>query len=46
MIISLGIPIFDGHPDYRLLVERADQALCQAKNSGHDGVALHSYPVS
>lgn len=32
--ISLGVASYDGHPDYRRLIERADQALYAAKSAG------------
>ncbi|MGE8655549.1 MAG: diguanylate cyclase [Achromobacter sp.] len=33
---SIGVATFDGHPDYAYLIERADKALYQAKQSGRD----------
>lgn len=36
--VSLGLATYDGHPDYRFLVEIADQALYQAKKLGRDMV--------
>lgn len=33
---SIGVAAFDGHPDYAYLIERADKALYQAKQSGRD----------
>lgn len=33
---SIGVATFDGHPDYAYLIDRADQALYQAKQAGRD----------
>lgn len=33
---SIGVAAFDGHPDYVYLIDRADKALYQAKQSGRD----------
>ncbi|MCZ8397718.1 diguanylate cyclase [Achromobacter ruhlandii] len=33
---SIGVATFDGHPDYAYLIDRADKALYQAKQSGRD----------
>ncbi len=33
---SIGVAAFDGHPDYAYLIDRADKALYQAKQSGRD----------
>ncbi|WP_298053847.1 diguanylate cyclase [uncultured Paenalcaligenes sp.] len=35
---SLGVTLFDGHPDYSKLLSRADKALYQAKEKGRDQV--------
>lgn len=35
---SLGVTLFDGHPDYRRSLNRVDQALYQAKSSGRNQV--------
>lgn len=35
---SIGVTLFDGHPDYSLSLSRADKALYQAKNNGRDQV--------
>jgi diguanylate cyclase len=40
--MSIGVAINDGHPDYQRLIERADNALYQAKNSGRNKVVLSS----
>jgi len=38
--ISVGVACFDGHPDYQLLLRRADDALYSAKNSGRNRVVM------
>ena len=35
---SLGVTLFDGHPDYSLSLSRVDKALYQAKSNGRDQV--------
>lgn len=35
---SLGVTLFDGHPDYSKSLRRVDKALYQAKESGRDQV--------
>ena len=32
--VSVGVALFDGHPDYQRMVDRAGQALRQAKLGG------------
>lgn len=39
LTVSIGTALFDGHPDYRFLITRADTALYQAKNSGRNRCA-------
>lgn len=34
--VSIGVAPFDGHPDFQRLLERADQALRQAKQDGRN----------
>ncbi len=34
--ISVGLALSDGHPDYQRLIDRADEALYAAKNSGRN----------
>jgi diguanylate cyclase len=34
--VSMGVALFDGHPDYQHLVSRADEALYRAKNKGRN----------
>lgn len=37
---SIGVTLFDGHPDYSRTLSRADKALYQAKESGRDKVVF------
>ena len=39
---SLGLAVFNGHPDYQQLLRRADAALYQAKHSGRNRAVLAS----
>lgn len=36
LTVSIGIALFDGHPDYQRLLDRADDALRQAKRMGRN----------
>jgi diguanylate cyclase len=36
MTASIGVAVFDGHPDYQRLVDKAAAALDQAKKAGGD----------
>ncbi len=38
--VSIGVACFDGHPDHRNLINRADEALLMAKNSGRNKVVV------
>ena len=38
--VSVGVTLHDGHPDYQRSMQRADQALYQAKRSGRDRVVV------
>lgn len=38
--ISVGLAMYDGHPDYQYLINRADQAMYQAKQSGRNRVCV------
>lgn len=37
---SVGVALFDGHPDYQYLIRRADEALYRAKNAGRNQVCM------
>ncbi len=39
--ISLGVAIFDQHPDYEQLIDRADKALYRAKEKGRNRVEIY-----
>lgn len=38
--ISVGVAVYDGHPDYQYLINRADQAMYLAKQDGRNQVRL------
>jgi len=38
---SIGLAVFDGHPDYSRLITNADQALYQAKEEGRNRYSIH-----
>ena len=38
--VSIGVAMYDGHPDYQQVMRRADKALYQAKHAGRDCVML------
>lgn len=38
--ISIGVAMYDGHPDYQHTVRRADKALYQAKHAGRDCIVV------
>jgi diguanylate cyclase len=38
--ISIGLAMYDGHPDHQYLIRRADQAMYEAKASGRNQVCI------
>lgn len=38
--VSIGVALYDGHPDHQYLMNRADQALYRAKHSGRNQVQV------
>ncbi len=38
--VSIGLAMFNGHPDYQTLMRRADDALYQAKHNGRNQVVV------
>lgn len=41
LTVSIGVAAYDGHPDYQQLLQRADQALYQAKHAGRNRCVLN-----
>ena len=37
---SIGLALFNGHPDYQQLLRRSDDALYQAKHNGRNQVVV------
>ena len=42
---SIGVALYDGHPDYERVMARADAAMYQAKKQGRNRVVLGSDPL-
>lgn len=40
LTVSIGLALYDGHPDYEQTLQRADRALYQAKNGGRNRVVM------
>src|SRR5690554_4225747 len=40
LTVSLGLAVYNGHPDYQQLLRRADDALYEAKNNGRNRVVI------
>ena len=40
MTVSVGVAVYDGHPDFQHLINRADQAMYEAKQGGRNQVCL------
>lgn len=38
--VSVGVAVYDGHPDFQHLINRADQAMYEAKQGGRNQVCL------
>ena len=38
--ISIGLAMYDGHPDHQYLIGRADQAMYEAKSSGRNRICI------
>lgn len=38
--VSIGVAMYDGHPDYERLLARADAAMYEAKKAGRDRIAF------
>lgn len=43
---SIGAAVYDGHPDYQRLLARAEAALRQAQDDGHDRVVVAAQPAA
>ncbi|WP_413722771.1 diguanylate cyclase [Sodalis sp. RH24] len=41
LTVSVGLCIFDGHPDYERLIKKADNALYLAKQNGRDRIEIY-----
>ena len=37
---SIGVALYDGHPDHQYVLKRADSAMYEAKQSGRNRVVL------
>ena len=38
--VSIGVALYDGHPDHQFLIKRADEAMYRAKHQGRNQVCL------
>lgn len=45
LTMSIGVAVYDGHPDYQRLLARAEAALRQAQDEGHDQVVVAARTV-
>nr|CRH05184.1 Putative Diguanylate cyclase yddV [Candidatus Magnetococcus massalia] len=41
---SIGVALYDGHPDYHEVISQSDTAVYQAKNSGRNQVVFYQKP--
>ena len=46
LTVSIGVAVYDQHPDPQYLIRRADQAMYMAKNSGRNRVWLAGDPLA